>query len=131
MRGSPTLLSLAAAAALAGCDGAETSSVRPGDQPLAELNSPAALERIARAERAMPSLESKEGAGMCAEVLRVSEQGGLIRDRSNPNRLVVDGSLWGRVPETARSAIVQCAESARPDEARGPMRIVPLSADAI
>jgi len=120
------LLSLAVL--LAGCDRDDSTAVRPIDQPLDRLDSPEARARLARmpAAEAMPAnMQTGEAAGMCGEVIRLSERGRVILNRSNPQRLVVNGSLWQQLPPEAQQSIVQCAELMRPAEARsGHMTVV-------
>jgi hypothetical protein len=65
---------------------------------------------------------------MCFEILHISRQGRLILDQSNPTQLMVDETLWARVPEEVKNAIVQCAQLSRPAELRnGPMRVVEIA----
>ena len=113
---------------LAGCDRDDSAAVRPVDQPLERLDSPEARARLARmpAAQVQPAdLQSSEAAGMCGEVIRLSERGRVILDRSNPQRLVVNNALWQQIPPEARQSIVQCAELMRPAQARaGHMTVV-------
>lgn len=57
---------------------------------------------------------SDELTRRCAEALEAAESGSLIRDRSNPERLVVDRALWRQMPDSVKQAIVLCLENARP-----------------
>ena len=108
---------------LAACEN-DPSAVRPGTQPLDKLVTPDARRRaLASAGPAAPA--GDQARGMCAEVIRVSEQGRLILDRSNPSRLVVSQDVWQRVPQEARQAIVRCAQALRPASAgNGPVEVV-------
>jgi hypothetical protein len=63
-------------------------------------------------------MQAGEAAGMCGEVVRLSERGRVILNRSNPQRMVVNGSLWRQLPREAQQSIVQCVELMRPAEAR-------------
>ena len=103
---------LLAALTLGACSD-DPHAVRPGDQP---------LERLANVSGAdvaeLPDMSGAATASACAEILRVSEQGGLIAPRTDPRRLVVDENLWEQVPPNVRRHIVRCAEGARPPDAR-------------
>jgi hypothetical protein len=55
----------------------------------------------------------------CEQVLAVAERAGIILDRSNPSRLVVDPALWAQIPEEARTGLAECAESLRPSDGSG------------
>jgi hypothetical protein len=113
---------------LAGCGRDDSTAVRPIDQPLERLDSPEARARLASmpAAQVQPGdLQSSEAAGMCGEVIRLSERGRVILDRSSPQRLVVNDSLWQQIPPEARQSIVQCAELMRPAQNRsGRMTVV-------
>lgn len=109
---------------LSGCGERDAQVVRPYSQPLERLNSARARAQAASALPRPGSLQPSDAATMCAEVVRISEQGRLIVDRSDPRRLVVDQRLWARLPEEAQAAIVECAEIMRPEESRtGRMRV--------
>lgn len=116
-------VALAAAAILSGCE-AEPDAVRPGTQPLARLDTPEARQRIEETEGALPKMASQQAAGVCAEILRISAQGRLLLDRSDPGRLVVNAELWERVPGEAQRAIVECVRNARSEGAGGPLAVV-------
>lgn len=60
----------------------------------------------------------------CEQILSTAERGRIILDRSNPSRLVVAETLWGQVPEAVRTAIVECAETVRPEGAGGTVEVV-------
>jgi hypothetical protein len=60
----------------------------------------------------------------CEQVLSTAERGRIILDRSNPSRLVVSESLWAQIPESVRTALVDCAASLRPEGASGPVEVV-------
>ena len=108
---------------LAAC-GEDGTAVRAGTQPLEKLVTPEARRR-ALATAAPAATTGDQARGMCGEVLRVSEQGRLILDRSNPSRLVVSAAIWQRVPQEARQAIVRCAAALRPASAgSGPVEVV-------
>ena len=63
---------------------------------------------------------------MCGEVVRISEQGRLILDRSDPRRLIVDQTLWPRLPQEVQRGLIECVEAMRPAAARtGPIQVVP------
>ena len=111
---------------LSGCGGAEDSAlIRPGSQPLERLNTPEARARTAAAMPRPSQMPAGQAADMCGEVVRISEQGRLILDRSDPRRLVVDQALWGLLPQEVQRGLIECVESMRPAAARGgPMRVV-------
>jgi len=117
---------LAAVLLLSGCGDAQDSAlIRPGTQPLERLNTAEARARTAAAMPRPSQLPAGEAADMCGEVVRISEQGRLILDRSDPRRLVVDQALWARLPQEVQRGLVECAEAMRPAAARtGPMRVV-------
>jgi disulfide bond formation protein DsbB len=50
----------------------------------------------------------------CTEALEAAENASLIRNRSNPERLVVDRALWRQMPDSVKQAIVMCLENSRP-----------------
>jgi hypothetical protein len=61
----------------------------------------------------------------CEQVLTTAEQGRLILDRRDPNRLVVSASLWPQLPEEVRTALTQCADTIRPgDQREQPVEII-------
>lgn len=61
----------------------------------------------------------------CEQVLATAEQGRLVLDRRNPNRLVVSASLWPQLPEEVRTALTQCADTIRPaDQRERPVEVV-------
>ncbi len=117
---------LAAALLLSGCGREDDSTlVRPGTQPLERLDTAEARARIASALPRPSELPAAEAANMCGEVVRISEQGRLILDRTNPRRLVVAQALWSRLPAEVQRSLVECAEAMRPEGTRsGPMRVV-------
>ena len=103
----------------AGCRERSESAVRPSTQPLERLDTPEARRRLASAPSALPeNLNASEAEIMCGEVIRLSERGRLILDRSNPRRLVINPGLWSQLPEEGRQALVRCVELMRPPEAR-------------
>ncbi|HZF94064.1 MAG TPA: hypothetical protein VEZ20_04235 [Allosphingosinicella sp.] len=69
------------------------------------------------------------GAGVqgsrCEQVLATAEQGRVVLDRRNPNRLVVSAALWPQLPEEVRTALSQCADTIRPaDQRERPVEVV-------
>jgi hypothetical protein len=61
-----------------------------------------------------PAGESEELTQRCTEALDLAERGSIIRDRSNPERLVVDRVLWNQMPEFVKEALIVCLKDARP-----------------
>ena len=55
----------------------------------------------------------------CAKALDLSEQAGLVLERGDSTRLVVDEALWAQTPEEVRDALVAC------HGATGPAGVVP------
>ena len=51
----------------------------------------------------------------CAQALEAAQRGGIILDRSNPGRLVVNPSVWSQIPAEMQTALTQCAETLRPE----------------
>jgi hypothetical protein len=113
------LLSLALSL-LAGCSREEdVPVVRPGTQALDKLAA------VKPPTSAIAQPRTAVAADVCAQMLRVSEQGQLILDRSDPARLVVSEALWPRVPSQVQRTIVDCVRSARPPGVRWvPMKVV-------
>ena len=100
---------------LAGCNREQKApAVRPGSESLEKLAAvkPPKSSMFTQSAGALPS-------DVCAQILRVSEQGQLIVDRSDPARLVVSGALWPRVPPEVQRSIVECVKNSRPAAARG------------
>ena len=64
----------------------------------------------------LPATAMQTGApvGLCEQALDQSQQAGLILDRTNPNRVRVDGALWEQLPQQAKDGLVRCLEGARP-----------------
>jgi hypothetical protein len=61
----------------------------------------------------------------CEQALTAAERGNIVLDRSNPNRLVVDGALWPQLPQDVRGALTECADSVRPlDQRERPVELV-------
>jgi hypothetical protein len=75
------------------------------DQPALAPATPAASVSVG---------ESEELTQRCAEALDLAERGSIIRDRSNPERLVVDRELWNQMPEFVQQALIVCLKDARP-----------------
>ena len=72
-----------------------------------------------------PQSAGPVGATRCEQALDTAERGGIVRDRSDPSRLVVDEALWQQLPEEVRVALTDCAESLRPaDERDEPLEVV-------
>jgi hypothetical protein len=118
----PKLVSLAMISLVAAACGEAPPTVRPGTQSLDRLASAKARQDYF-AKAASGSAASM--AGMCAEVMRASEEAHLILDRSNPTRLVVDQAIWPRLPLEAQVQIRRCAEDLRPEGSRqGSMTVV-------
>jgi len=63
-------------------------------------------------------------SGACGEALSVAEQVGIIRERTEPSRVVVSRSLWEQLPEEAREALAACLRVGRP-EGETAVQIVP------
>jgi hypothetical protein len=99
---------LAALLVLAACGEADDRTLRPNSQPLDRLLS----VESPIGDMTLTETERTQVAGICGEILRISEEGGLIRDRSDPARMVVDETLWSRVPAHAQRELVRCAELA-------------------
>ena len=66
------------------------------------------------------SVPARNAAGgspeACAEVLRVTEQAGIVVDRSNPRRVVVRGRPWNQLPRDARDVLLACMGGGAPGE---------------
>jgi hypothetical protein len=76
---------------------------------------------IAKARAGGPAVQGSR----CEQVLATAEQGRLVLDRRNPNRLVVSAALWPQLPEEVRTAISQCADTIRPaDQRERPVEVV-------
>lgn len=61
----------------------------------------------------------------CEQALAAAERGGIVIDRSNPNRLVVNGAIWQQLPQDVRAPLTECANSLRPlDQRERPVEIV-------
>jgi hypothetical protein len=61
----------------------------------------------------------------CEQVLATAEQGRVVLDRRDPNKLVVSAGLWPQLPEQIRTALTECANTARPADRRDrPVEIV-------
>ena len=72
-----------------------------------------------------PRAAAAPGATQCEQALDTAQRGGIVRDRSDPSRLVVDEDLWGRIPENVRTALAACADSLRPVDGRDePLEVV-------
>jgi outer membrane lipoprotein SlyB len=76
---------------------------------------------IAKARAGGPAVQGSR----CEQILATAEQGRLVLDRRNPNRLVVSAALWTQLPEEVRTAISQCADTIRPaDQRERPVEVV-------
>lgn len=51
---------------------------------------------------------SNELLQRCNQALDAAERGALIRDRANPQQLVVDAMMWRRLPDEIKQAITRC-----------------------
>jgi hypothetical protein len=61
----------------------------------------------------------------CEQALTAAERGGIVIDRSNPNRLVVNGAIWQQLPQDVRAPLAECANTSRPiDQRERPVEIV-------
>lgn len=61
----------------------------------------------------------------CEQALAAAERGGIVTDRSNANRLVVDGAIWPQLPQDVRAQLTECANTLRPlDQRERPVEIV-------
>ena len=54
----------------------------------------------------------------CAEAIELAERAGIIRDRSQPGRLVVQETRWKQLPQLARDALTQCVRFQGPADKR-------------
>ncbi len=57
---------------------------------------------VARAEAAGPGEEA------CAQVLELTDQTGIVRTRQPPNRVTVDRTVWGQLPDHTRATLASC-----------------------
>ncbi len=48
--------------------------------------------------------------GGCVKVIRALEQNRVLLNRSNPDRVVVDGPTWAQLPPPMKSVITDCFE---------------------
>ena len=61
----------------------------------------------------------------CDQAMEAAQRGGIVLDRSNPNRLVVNQNLWGQIPAEMQTALTQCAETLRPEgSGTAPLEVV-------
>jgi hypothetical protein len=60
-----------------------------------------------------PTADAPSG-DRCEQALVAAERGRIILDRSDPDRLVVDPTLWEQIPADMRTALTQCADTVRP-----------------
>ncbi|HEX8644461.1 MAG TPA: hypothetical protein VF702_11175 [Allosphingosinicella sp.] len=64
-------------------------------------------------------------ADRCEQALAAAQRGGIVADRSDPNRLVVRRAIWDQLPDDVRGALTDCANSVRPADRRDqPVEIV-------
>lgn len=57
---------------------------------------------VVRAEAEGPGEEA------CAQVLELTDRSGIVRTRQPPDRVVVDRSVWGQLPDQTRATLVSC-----------------------
>ena len=69
-------------------------------------NAPAIAQRI------VPTDDPRQDP-RCVRVLDLAQQGGIVLDRGDPDRLVVSKSLWAQVPEKVADALVSCHVGSR------------------
>jgi hypothetical protein len=79
---------------LGGVDVPTVAAAAPGAAPLSDQN--------------------EELSQRCSEAVDMAEQGSLIRDKSNPQRVVVDRALWAQLPAFVKETLVLCLERSRP-----------------
>lgn len=61
----------------------------------------------------------------CEQALAAAERGGIVIDRANPSRLVVDAAIWPQLPQDLRAPLIECANNVRPlDQRERPVEIV-------
>ena len=64
-------------------------------------------------------------SAQCAQAVSQSEVAGLILDRRNPGRVIVNGRFWNQIPEQAQEALIYCLEQSRARDANSrPVEIV-------
>ena len=61
---------------------------------------------------------------LCEQAVDQAERGGLILNRTDPNRVSVRGDLWTQLPEQAQAGMTRCLEQMRPAGTEGPVTIV-------
>ena len=61
-----------------------------------------------------PMAESDELTQRCTEALEMAENGSIIRDRSDLERIVVDRTLWSQMPDFVKEGLVRCLELSGP-----------------
>ena len=54
---------------------------------------------------------------VCNQALDVAQQGGIIVNRDDPSRVIVNEAVWRELPEQAQDALAACLENARPSGA--------------
>jgi len=70
-------------------------------------------------------IDAAPSGDRCEQALDAAQRGGIVIDRSNPNRLVVNQSLWDQIPADMRTVLTQCAESLRPEgSSAAPLQVV-------
>jgi hypothetical protein len=71
--------------------------------------------------RARPQVQLGAGGqfpeGACEQALSASQDAGLLLDRRDPARIVVNGSLWQQLPQQVRDVLVGCLGEAAPEGA--------------
>jgi hypothetical protein len=64
--------------------------------------------------------DAEEGPStLCEQALEQAERGGLIVDRSNPQRVGVRRSLWSQLPQQAKDGLIMCMQGTQPPGAAG------------
>ncbi len=71
-----------------------------------------------RAALSSPGIGAAAGSARCDQALDMAQRGGIVLDRSNPSRLVVNDALWQQLPDEVRAALTECADSLRPADRR-------------
>ena len=78
-------------------------------------------------ERQATARTQADTATLCRDAVEQSERGGLLLDRSNPNRVSVDGTMWKQLPERAQEALTYCFGAMRSGQpTQTPVEIVQI-----
>lgn len=75
---------------------------------------PGAIAGAGAGAGAAPSANDEELVERCTEALQMAEEGMVIRDMSDPARLVVNASLWAQLPDFVKETMVLCVEKSQP-----------------